>query len=303
MPIRPIEIPSRSDVAALLSPAEMSAIDRLRLVPRRNFTGALRGERLTSRKGMSTEFADYRSYEEGDDLRHVDWNVLARLGYAVTKTYRDEEDLAVHLLLDRSASMEFGEPTKRQFAARLGAGLGQMALAGGDALYAQWLGGRTKPVVMRGRSNLPKFNRWLDAEPSDPAPSLSEAIERFLRSGAQSGIVILITDGLDPRLPSVLPLIGARGHDLMLLQVLSPIELDPDLEGDLRLVDSESGEVVDVTANAYALTEYRKALDSHLEAVKRACERGSGRYIKVSTADNILTTLTQTLKRHGWVRS
>jgi len=290
-------------VAALLSPAELSAIDRLRLVPRRSFTGAIRGERLTSRRGMSTEFADYRSYEEGDDLRHVDWNVLARLGQAVTKTYRDEEDLCVHLLLDRSPSMEFGEPTKLSFARKLAWGLGQMALGGGDALYAQWLGSRVKPVAMRGRQSTSKFSRWLESPAAETTASLSDGVDQFLRSGARSGIVVLITDGLDPRLPSLLPAIGARGHDLMFLQVLSPIELDPDVEGDLRLVDSESNQAVELTANAFAMAEYRRALDTHLDAVKRACEKGSGRYVMVSTSESPLTVFTQTLKRHGWVKS
>jgi uncharacterized protein (DUF58 family) len=295
---------SRCDLTPLLSPAEQNAISRLRLVPRRNFSGATRGDRLTQRKGMSTEFSDYRTYAEGDDLRHVDWNVLARLGVAVTKTYRDEQDLCVHVLLDRSNSMQFGEPSKGVTAARLAYGLSVMALMGGDTLYVSWLGGRAKPLALRGRHSVSKLSTWILAGLSDgSAEPLHEGVERFWESGARAGVAVVVSDGLDQRLPNLLPAIAARGHDLMFLQILSPIELDPDIDGDLRLVDSETGESVELTANSYALTEYRRALDDHLAATKTGCERGGGRYVLATTSDDLLTVFTHTLKRYGWVRS
>src|SRR5205814_89806 len=96
----------------LLSPAELRVFEQLRPNPRRTFGGQVRGERLTKTKGISIEFADYRDYAYGDDLRHLDWNVLARLEAPVIKTYQDELDLAVYLLLDCSRSMSFGDPSK-----------------------------------------------------------------------------------------------------------------------------------------------------------------------------------------------
>src|SRR5690348_18424364 len=107
----------------VLEPKEFRLLEGLRLNPRKSFGGKVRGERLTKKKGISIEFADYRDYAEGDDLRHLDWNVLARLDSPIMKTYRDEEDLAVHLLVDGSASMEFGEPTKLEGAKRIAAAM------------------------------------------------------------------------------------------------------------------------------------------------------------------------------------
>src|SRR5690242_7545435 len=118
----------------LLDSREFRLLEGLRLNPKKSFTGRIRGERLTKKKGISIEFSDYRDYTEGDDLRHLDWNVLARLETPIMKTYRDEEDLAVHMLLDGSASMDFGEPTKFEAAQRMAAAFGYVGLCAGDAV-------------------------------------------------------------------------------------------------------------------------------------------------------------------------
>ena len=142
-------------MTTLLEPREFRVLEGLRFNPRKAFAGRIRGERLTRKKGISIEFSDYRDYAEGDDLRHLDWNVLARLEAPIMKTYRDEEDLAVHLLVDGSPSMEFGEPTKAQAANKLATALGFLGLAGGDAVYLKRLGVREAPLpALRGRRRL-----------------------------------------------------------------------------------------------------------------------------------------------------
>ncbi len=95
----------------LLSPDEMQRLERLRLMPHRRFAGRLRGERISRQRGVSLEFRDFRDYTQGDDLRHLDWSVLARLDRPTVRTYQDEDDLAVYVLLDASASMDFGAPS------------------------------------------------------------------------------------------------------------------------------------------------------------------------------------------------
>ena len=112
----------------ILDSKERRLLEGRRLAPRKSFAGRVRGERLTRRKGVSIEFADYRDYTDGDDLRHLDWNVLARLDVPIMKTYRDEEDLAVYLLVDETESMSFGQPPKAEVARRVAAALNQLAL-------------------------------------------------------------------------------------------------------------------------------------------------------------------------------
>jgi uncharacterized protein (DUF58 family) len=284
----------------MLTPRELRLLDGLRLNPRKSFPGRVRGERLTSRKGISIEFADFRNYSEGDDLRHLDWNVLARLDSAVMRTYRDEEDLALHLLLDRSASMSFGEPTKRETAIRLAEAMAYVALMGGDAVYPRDAGPRARSEsAIRGRAGYSRVVRWCDPEREGPA-GLARGLKEFAASGGRAGLVAIVSDGLDPELPAAIRVLAGRGHEVLLLQVLSTVEIDPDLEGDLRLQDPEGGPPVDITANGAVIGEYKRRLAEHNSALADALRRGGGRYALVRTDQPLDDVLRNVLKRDGW---
>ena len=288
-----------------LDAREMRVLEGLRLRPRKSFGGRVRGERLTKKRGISIEFADYREYAEGDDLRHLDWNVLARLEVPVTKTYRDEEDLAVHLLLDASPSMDYGEPTKLEMARKLACAVGYLGLSGGDAVYPRALGLREKPMPsLRSRSSFPRLTKWADATraPEDPTSiSLATALRQFAGASARPGLVVLISDGLDPEITTAIRIIAGRGHEIMFMQVLSELDLDPDLEGDLRLLDGEGGSPVELTANGDVLKKYRQNLKKHIEAVQEATTRAGGRVAMIQSDRNIEDVLKNVLKKEGWV--
>src|SRR5262245_34716582 len=143
---------------SLLEPSFLARLERLELVSRKAFAGRLPGERLGPRKGHSVEFADHRGYAVGDDLRSLDWGLLARLDRLFVKLSRAEEDLHVHLLVDTSESMNFGEPTKLLAACRVAAAVGYIALAGLDRVTARPLYGATaRPAVLRGRHAYPRL--------------------------------------------------------------------------------------------------------------------------------------------------
>jgi uncharacterized protein (DUF58 family) len=289
-------------VNLLLDPREFRLLEGLRLNPKKSFTGRVRGERLTKKKGISIEFSDYRDYAEGDDLRHLDWNVLARLETPIMKTYRDEEDLAVHLLVDASASMEFGEPTKFEAATKLAAALGYVALCGGDAVYPRMLGIRqAKPPALRGRSNFPRLVKWLEGGQPEGKEGLAGSIRAFTHASARAGLAVVISDGLDQEASNAVRGLGGRGHEVLFVQVLSDVELDPDLEGDLRLLDAETGKPVEITANSYALKEYRQNLRAHNDALREAVLRVGGRYALVRATDSLEVVIKQVLRREGWV--
>ncbi len=290
-------------MSLVLSPTEFRLLEGLRLNPRRTFTGRIRGERLTRKKGISIEFADYRDYTEGDDLRHLDWNVLARLDNAVIKTYQDEEDLAVYLLVDASASMSFGEPSKLDIARRLACAIGYVAVNGQDAAYPYALShARNAMAALRGRSSFARLARWSEgiAEPIAGQVSLSGAVRQFTQLNSRPGMVVLLSDALDPELPTQLRVLGGRGHEVNLIQILAPEELDPDLEGDLRLLDAESNAVVEITANSYALKAYRDNLAAHSAALEAACRRFGGRFVQVTTTQPVETVIRERLRREGW---
>ncbi len=286
----------------LLDPREFRLLEGLRLNPKKSFTGRVRGERLTKKKGISIEFSDYRDYTEGDDLRHLDWNVLARLETPIMKTYRDEEDLAVHLLLDCSASMDFGEPTKFEAAKRVAVAIGYVGLCGGDAIYPRMLGARQTSVPsLRNRSNFPRLVRWVEDGQAEGQEGFAVSVRAFAHASARAGLAVLISDGLDPQAASAIRAIGGRGHEVFFLQVLSDIELDPDLEGDLRLLDAETGGPVEVTANSFVLKEYRQNLGKHNDAIREAVLRVGGRYALVRATDSLEETVKRVLRREGWV--
>jgi len=294
------KIQSASGIS-VLTPAERQRLERLRLAPRRRFAGRVRGERTSRQKGVSIEFADYRDYAAGDDLRSLDWNILARLDRPTIRTYQDEDDLAVYLLLDMSASMDFGNPSKFHAARKAAAAVGFIALAGQDAVYPIAIGGSAEgPRALRSRASAGALDRWAASlEPSGSA-SLAATLSHMATSGSmRPGMAVCITDALDAAAPQAIRALGARGHEVLVIQILSNIEIDPEMEGDLRLLDSETGAPVDITANAEALRIYKANLTAHCQAVEDEAGRLGGRYIKLLAHQPIIETLTHELRRAG----
>src|SRR5215218_9066757 len=120
------------DARPLLDPEFLLRLQRLEIVSKKVFVGKTKGERLSRRKGQSVEFADFRTYSVGDDLRHLDWNLFARLDRLFLRLFLEEEDLHVYLLIDNSLSMEFGTPTKLHYAKQVAAALGFIGLCNMD---------------------------------------------------------------------------------------------------------------------------------------------------------------------------
>lgn len=284
-----------------LEARESRLIEGLRLNPRKSFAGRIRGERLSKTRGISIEFADYREYAEGDDLRHLDWNVLARLEHPVLRTYRDEEDLAVFLLLDASPSMEFGEPTKLRAASKIAAVVGLAALTGVDALYPQVLGQREMPLpALRSRASVARFAAWLSEVQIEPRGAISAGVRRFLSSSRRTGLCVIVSDGLDPELPAAIRLLASRGHEPALIQILAPEEASPDVEGDLRLIDAESNSSLEITATATVVRTYLENLRKHNDALTSAVVRYGGRVLRLSSDEALEETLRR-MKREGWL--
>ncbi len=262
----------------------LSRLERYRFQPRKMHAATIRGERLSPRKGISIEFSDYRHYTPGDDLRHLDWNILARLDRAYLRTYQDEQELPVHLLLDCSASMAFGEPTKFDAARSLAACLGYVGLVGGDAVYPTALhshANETRPL--RGRVAFTRLLEWLRTRQPD-GRNLAASLQRFTHANLPSGFVLLLTDGLDENLPEALRALSSRRHEIVFLHVLSEVELNPELEGDLKLIDAETGEELDITATSGVLQEYQRRLQAHIDALENTCRRIGATYVRVLNA-------------------
>ncbi|EMI41239.1 DUF58 domain-containing protein [Rhodopirellula sp. SWK7] len=299
-----------NDSGPLLTPALLQRLERLELVSRKIFRGRMKGERISRRKGQSVEFADFRNYVPGDDLRLIDWNLYARLDQLFLKLFQEEEDLHFYALIDTSASMNFGTPNKLRVAKQLAAALGYVGLCRGDRVSVQALGpaGRSAPVV-RSRAALWKLLKYLDG--LDPAPnqdvdanvSLHDGVKDFVLRGTSTGVVVLITDLMDKSgYESALRMLIGRQMDVFVLHVLSQEELDPPLRGDRRLIDVEDGDAAEITVNQHVIDRYQETLKAFLHQARQYCAQRSVMHVLVPTDTPIETVMTKYLRSRGVVR-
>ena len=289
----------------LLDPDFMRRLDQLVVLSRRVFRGVMKGERRSRKKGVSVEFADYRDYVPGDDLRFIDWNIYGRLDRLFLKLFMEEEDLFIHILLDTSRSMDFGNPSKLQVGRQVAAALGYIGLCGLDrvGVGAAASGESATFPSTRGRAQIWKLVRFLTGVHPGGTTDLAESIRRYFLHNRSRGVAILISDMLDPAgYEGVLKQLIYQDVDAHVIHILSREELDPPVAGDLRLVDVETREATDVTANERLLATYRDNLTSFIGRVKRfATDRGIT-YTFAPTTMRFEQLVLESLRRGGLVR-
>jgi uncharacterized protein (DUF58 family) len=252
----------------------LAQLERLSLLSRRVFRGRVKGERRSLRRGHSVEFCDYRAYGVGDDLRYVDWNIYGRLDRLHVKLFVDEEDLCLHLIVDASASMNFGTPTKLDSAVRIAAALGFVGLVNLERVGIGVLRDRVAEgwPPTRGRNQVPGLLDFLGRVEPSGATSLNEGLANYAARSRQAGLAVVISDLLDPGgYESGIRALLERRFDVHLVHVLSPEEMNPELAGDLRLVDSETGEMRELSMDGDAVRAYRERLHQFLERAETFC--------------------------------
>ena len=296
---------SRPAASTLLSPELLAQLERLELVTRKVFRGRMKGERRSRRKGQSVEFADFRNYVPGDDLRFIDWNLYARLEKLFLKLFLEEEDLHFYALIDASASMSFGEPTKLQFAKQLAASLGFIGLCRADRVKIEALGGtRTRPgPVLRGRQSLWRMLQYVETlEPGLNVP-LAAGVKDFCLQNSGKGILVLISDLLDKTgYESALRFLLAQDLDVYVIHLLSPEELEPDIKGDLRLVDCEDQDIAEITVSRPLLDRYRRTLAAFIDGAREFCTRRGINYLMTSTRTPVDQLVSSYLRQRGLVK-
>jgi uncharacterized protein (DUF58 family) len=275
-------------------------LERLGVLMKQPARGGLKGGRRSVKRGQSVEFADYRDYALGDDLRQLDWNVYARLERLFVKLFVEEEDVTITFLLDASPSMAFGRPEKLLFAKRAIAALGYIALAGEDRVVLTALTGRTarRQSGLRGGGRVFRLLGNLSA--IQPTEGPTDLLASARHAGAQlsgRGVVVLLSDLLDPSSERVLRELAATGSELIVLHVLSPDELDPQLEGDLKLVDSESGERIDVTVDLATIDDYKARLAAWQDGLADLATKRRASYVPLSSDVNLNDLVFAELRR------
>jgi uncharacterized protein (DUF58 family) len=284
----------------LLDPASVRELEALRRRLEVRARSGQGGDHLSKRRGSSVEFREHRTYEPGDDLRRIDWGAYARTGEPMIKVFRSEEDVVVRFLCDASASMSFGDPSKLEFAQRLAAAVGYMVLARSER--AQVLSAADGLVSMRapnkGRAGLAGFLSSLEQLRPNGETNLSKAIDDTLKRSPRPGLLIVISDFFDPS-PVIQSLKQAvfAGHQVSILQVLAREELEPIYDGDLALIDAETGAEIEVTMDVGALEAYRRRLQSLSDSLADFARKHRASYGRHSTSDSIVEAVRHYVER------
>jgi uncharacterized protein (DUF58 family) len=289
----------------LLTPELLAQLERLEMVSRKIFRGRIKGERRSLRKGQSVEFADFRSYVPGDDLRFVDWNTYARLDRLFLKLFLEEEDLHFYALIDASESMNFGTPSKLEFAKRLAAALGFIGLIRSDRVKIETLGqsaARPGPSL-RGRASVWRMVDYLNGIQSGESTSLATGIKNFCLRNPGRGIVVVISDMLDKQgYEEGLRFLTAQRMDPYIVQVLSEEEVEPDLKGDLRLVDCEDADEAEITVSLPLLNRYKQTLSAFVGGLQEFCTRRGMGYLLARSNQPVDQMVSGYLRARGLVR-
>lgn len=277
---------STASPARLLDPEFLRRLDTLSLRSRRVTRGLLRGERRSPRLGRGVEFADYRSYQVGDDFRYVDWNIYSRLDRLFIKLFSEEEDINVHLFVDGSRSMGWGTPAKLDYAVRLAAAIGYVGLRNLDRVGAVVFSDGLAQVLPphRGRGHTLRLFEFLSAVQPQGSSDLGAAMRRYVHQTQRRGLLILISDlWLPAGYEEGLTLARYHRFEPFVIQVTSDDELTPAVRGDVRLVDVESADPLDVSVDGPALDAYTRARDAYLAGVERFCFRQQIDYLRTAT--------------------
>lgn len=293
----------------LLDEATRRKLEPLSLMAKRVRVGAMKGDRRSKKRGTSVEFADYRDYAPGDDLRRLDWNVYARHEKAVIKLLEDEEDLAVHVILDTSASMDFPKETDRLeenkllFAKRLAAAISYVGLAENDRIQIATVGADQSFGPSRGRTHVVRLLKFLHGLNAGGVTDLNQVLSDYAARASRPGLLFLISDFFSENgfVGGLNQLVG-RGHEVVIIHVLSREEVEPLLAGDLRLVDSETGAPQEVSLDAGLVNLYRQRVESWQAEIRAECHKRGATYLSATTDTPWERTILQELRRAGVVK-
>lgn len=272
-----------------IEPELMRMLEKLSIATKKLFPGAMKGKRRSVKRGSSVEFADYRDYQLGDDFRFIDWNIYARLDKLFLKTFVEEENIYIHILLDVSSSMNFGNPSKLEYAKKIAIALGYIGLVDLDMVISATFS-ETIDVLrpLRGKEQIFKIIDFLNNFSMSSIKKRSlidECLKKYAIKTPFRGVAVVISDFLvnqniyENGLKSLL----GKGFDVKAIQVLGDDEINPNLTGELKLQDAETDETKEVTITDRLLERYNKRLNAFCENLKSFCTRNNITCIRVNT--------------------
>lgn len=295
-------------------------LERLTLHSKRRSMGTMQGKRRSQKLGSSLEFADYRQYSPGDDLRRFDWNVYHRTGKPFVRQYWDEQELLVSLYVDVSASMDFGTESagveesgragaslenKLLYAKQLAAAVGYVALSGHDRVHTAVFDERVTGVLppIRGKANAPKLFNYLSQAEAGGIGNAAKALRQPNVIPRKPGMTWIFSDfwleGGMEELAGTLSVLQSVNQEIVLVHVLSNEEVSPSYTGDLRLLDSELGTGKEMAVTGRLIDMYQKALKDYRHELSKLCSERGIRYVFAPSHVPLEQGIFQTLQAAG----
>ena len=280
-------------------------LERLSLVSRRLLAQSLVGEHRSRHRTFAAEFADYRSYTQGDDFRHIDWNIYARMESVFVRLSEANQDLSVHVLVDASRSMDWGNPSKFFYARRAAAALGYIALNRFDRLAVTAFSDRLHETygMTRGRKRTMDLLDFLTAMKPLAETDIDTILQQYaLRTRRRGDLLVLISDLLPPKgYRNGLRALLDRGWQIILLHVLDPKELEPTLRGDLDLIDQETDETLPLTPAPAIVERYKRLVAAWLDETETFCKRRGVNYLRIQTTSPFESLVLGFMEQRGMI--
>jgi uncharacterized protein (DUF58 family) len=287
-----------------LDPDFLKKLERLRLVAKRLSWATAKGEHASSRKGFSLEFADYRRYQRGDDLRYVDWNVYRRLERLLVKVFTAEEEMNIYLFIDASRSMAEGSPPKIVYAKKVAAALGYVGLKNLDRVGGAAFSSALHPPLAlgRGRKQILKLFRYLNDLSCAGETNFRAAVQAFGRLFPQPGLVIIASDLFDPAgWRPALEELASKNHQLLVIHIVDEEEVRPQALGDVALVDVEGGRERKLFLDQELVGRFQRELEAYFGEIEALCAGRRIDYLRTTTDVRFDDFVLQTLRQAGSV--
>jgi uncharacterized protein (DUF58 family) len=303
--LRRSSAPPSAPRVALFDDDFQRKLEMLAIVSRRVFSGRLRAERRSKKKGSGVEFADHRDYVPGDDFRYVDWNIFQRFGRLLVRLYEEEEDLGIYFLIDCSRSMTFGGATKFDQARRLCAALAYVGLANLDRVTIVALSDQvvSRMPTTRGKGRIFKVFEFLAGLEAGGLTDLGDALGTFVAQHKRRGLAVLVSDLYDPKgFEAGINVLRFNKFEPYVLNVFDPRDAHPNLKGDLRLYDCETGEEREVTVTPAMLKRMGHALSEYREGIERFCTSRQVPYFAANVDAPFEELVLELFRRGGFLR-
>jgi len=279
-------------------------LERFEIVPRGLYRGGQLGHRRSPSRGTGLEFADHKEYSAGDDIRYLDWNLYARLEELFIKLFEQEEAVPVYILVDGSASMSVGGPSKAALAAQVAAALAYVGLANQDhvtiARIADGLVASTRPLS--GKTRIYEVLDFLDAAPAGTT-DLAGALEEFSAQTRLAGVVFLLSDFLDPGdMVAAARRLAGRKFGIYALHIVAAEELNVELSGDVELCDVETRRVLRQPLRRDTVERFRAFFREHCDRLRADLRRYGVRYVRLTNEQDLDQILFTLFPREGVFR-